>query len=90
MRDGRYLVTEINGDWVNAMSLNGLVAWSTHPPGVAYPSDTNEISPGHYLTVDYSTPGQIIIFDSHRQGLLEVPSDRSRPAQQALARVAAA
>ncbi|HEY8652573.1 MAG TPA: hypothetical protein VIL87_05680 [Dermatophilaceae bacterium] len=63
MRDGRYLVTEINGDWVNAMSLNGLVAWSTHPPGVAYPSDTNEISPGHYLTVDYSTPGQIIIFD---------------------------
>jgi len=63
MRDGRYLVTEINGDWVNAMSLNGLVGWSTHPPGVAYPSDTNEISPGRYLSVDYSTPGQIIIFD---------------------------
>jgi hypothetical protein len=63
MRDGRYLVTEINGDWVDAMSLNGSVAWSTHPPEVAYPSDANEISPGHYLTVDYSNPGQIIIFD---------------------------
>jgi len=62
MRDGKYLVTEINGDWVNAMSLNGSVAWSTHPPQVAYPSDTNEISPGRYLTVDYSTPGQIVIF----------------------------
>lgn len=63
MRDGRYLVTEINGDWVDAMSLNGSVAWSTHPPGVVYPSDTNEISPGRYLTVDYSSPGQIVVFD---------------------------
>ena len=33
MRDGRYLVTEING--VNAMSLSGSVEWSTS--GVAYP-----------------------------------------------------
>jgi outer membrane protein assembly factor BamB len=63
MRDGRYLVTEINGDWVNAMSLNGSVLWSAHPPEVAYPSDTNEISRGRYLTVDYSTPGQIVIFN---------------------------
>lgn len=63
IRDGRYLVTEINGDWVNAMSLNGTVSWSTHPPGVAYPSDTNEISANRYLTVDYSTPGQIVIFN---------------------------
>jgi DNA-binding beta-propeller fold protein YncE len=63
MRDGRYLVTEINGDWVNAMSLNGSVAWSTNPPGVAYPSDTNEISADRYLTVDYSTPGQIVVFN---------------------------
>ena len=63
MRDGRYLVTEINGDWVNAMSLNGSVLWSTHPPLVAYPSETNEISPGRYVTVDYSTPGQIVIFN---------------------------
>ena len=63
MRDGRYLVTEINGDWVDAMSLNGSVAWSTHPPGVAYPSDTNEISANRFLTVDYSSPGHIVIFD---------------------------
>jgi len=64
MRDGRFLVTEINGDWANAMSLSGSVSWSAHPPQVAYPSDTNEISPGRYLTVDYSTPGQIVIFNS--------------------------
>ena len=46
------------------MKLNGRVAWSTHPPGVAYPSDTNEVYPGRYLTVDYSQPGQVVEFDS--------------------------
>lgn len=33
MSDGRYLVTEIGGDWVDAMSLDGKVSWSVHPPG---------------------------------------------------------
>ena len=63
MRDGRFLVTEIGGDWVDAMTLGGVVSWTTHPPGVAYPSDTGEISPGRYLTVDFSDPGQIVVFD---------------------------
>ena len=62
--DGRYLVTEINGDWATEMDLRGHVYWSTHPPGVAYPSDTNEVYPGRYLTVDYSTAGQAVEFDS--------------------------
>ena len=61
--DGNYLVTEINGDWVDEMTLSGHVLWSTHPPGVAYPSDTNEVAPGVYLTVDYSTPGQVVEFN---------------------------
>lgn len=69
MRDGRYLVTEINGDWVDAMTLNGSVGWSTHPPGVTYPSDTNEISARRYLTVDFSSPGQIVVFDSAGRAL---------------------
>ena len=64
MTDGNFLVTEINGDWVDKMSLQGHVSWSAHPPGVAYPSDANEISPNRYLVSDYSTPGQIVIFDS--------------------------
>ena len=63
MFNGDYLVTEINGDWVDEFRLDGTVVWSTHPPGVAYPSDTNEISPGRYLTVDYSKPGQVVIFN---------------------------
>jgi DNA-binding beta-propeller fold protein YncE len=69
LTDGRYLVTEINGDWVDEMSLTGQVSWSTHPPGVLYPSDTNEVYPGRYLTVDYSNPGQVVEFDSHGRRL---------------------
>jgi len=63
LHNGDYLVTEIDGDWVDELNLNGTVVWSTHPPGVAYPSDTNEIGPDRYLTVDYSSPGQVVIFN---------------------------
>jgi hypothetical protein len=69
MTDGNFLVTEINGDWVDAISLRGAVAWSTHPPGVNYPSDSNQIRPGRYLTVDYSDRGQVVIFDRHGHAL---------------------
>lgn len=64
LRDGNWLITEITGDWVTEMAPGGHVLWATHPPGVAYPSDSNEISPGRYITVDYSYPGQVVIFDS--------------------------
>ena len=64
MTNGHYLVTEINGDWANEMSLAGRVSWSANPPGVLYPSDTNEVYPGRYLTADYSDPGQIVEFTS--------------------------
>jgi DNA-binding beta-propeller fold protein YncE len=79
MTDGRYLVTEINGDWADEVSLRGAVAWSAHPPGVAYPSDSNEVSPGRYLTADYSDPGQVVEFDQSgrllwRLGGLNQPS----------------
>jgi hypothetical protein len=59
LASGGYLVTEINEDWVDSLSLSGSVTWSTHPPGVAYPSDTNEVRPGLLLTADYSDPGQV-------------------------------
>jgi DNA-binding beta-propeller fold protein YncE len=63
LQDGNWLVTEINRDWVSEIAPGGTVLWSTHPPGVAYPSDTNEIGPNRYLTTDYSFPGQVVIFD---------------------------
>jgi hypothetical protein len=77
--NGSYIVTEINGDWATQMSLQGRVAWSVHPPGVAYPSDTNEVYPGRYLTADYSPAGQVVEFNSQgrllwRFGGLNYPS----------------
>ena len=65
MSNGHFLVTEIHHDWVDELSIAGAgrVGFATHPPGVLYPSDTNEIRPGRYLTVDYSDPGQIVVFD---------------------------
>lgn len=63
LADGNWLITEINGDWVTELAPGGQVLWSTHAPGVAYPSDTNEVGPNRYLTADYSSPGQVVMFD---------------------------
>ena len=67
MTTGHYLVTEINGDWVDEMSLSGHVLWSTHPPGFTYPSDSNQISPGVFLSVDYTDPGAVETFNQQGQ-----------------------
>ena len=67
--DGHFLVTEINGDWVDEIDVAGNVYWSAHPPSVYYPSDSNEIGPGRYLTVDYSSPGQVVVFNQAGQTL---------------------
>ena len=64
MTNGHYLVTEINGDWADEMALNGHVVWSANPARVLYPSDSNEIYPGRYLTADFSNPGQVVEFTS--------------------------
>jgi hypothetical protein len=60
--NGDYIVTEINGNWADEIGLNGQLRWTAHPPGVSYPSDTNEVYPGRYLTADYSSPGQVVEF----------------------------
>jgi outer membrane protein assembly factor BamB len=61
--DGHFMVTEINGDWVDEIDASGRPYWSTRPPNVGYPSDSNQYKPGQYLTVDYSSPGQVVLFD---------------------------
>jgi DNA-binding beta-propeller fold protein YncE len=63
MTNGDYLITEINNDWVDAMSLNGTVQWSVHPPGIVYPSDSNQVGPDRFLTVGYTNPGRIVEFN---------------------------
>ncbi len=67
MSNGHYVVTEINGDWIDELALDGSVTNQVHPPGVSYPSDTNEIRPGLFVTVDYSSPGTLETFTAGGQ-----------------------
>ena len=67
MTNGNWLVTEINGDWVDQMTPAGKILWSVHPPGISYPSDTNEVSPNVFLTAAYTKPGVVEEFNSSGQ-----------------------
>lgn len=62
MSDGDTAVTEINGDWLDVVGPAGHPMWATHPPGFTYPSDTNEVRPGVFLSADYTSPGVIETF----------------------------
>jgi outer membrane protein assembly factor BamB len=64
MAGGDTAVTEINGDWLDALNPAGRLIFATHPPGFSYPSDTNELEPGLFLSVDYTRPGAIETFTS--------------------------
>ncbi len=79
--DGHYLVTEINGDWVDEIDTAGHVYWETNPPGINYPSDSNQVGPDRYVTVDYSSPGQVLIFDQSGQALWRYAPTSGAPAE---------
>jgi DNA-binding beta-propeller fold protein YncE len=59
MADGDTVVTEINGDWIDVLGHGGRPISDTHPPGFTYPSDTNEVRPGVFLSADYTSPGAV-------------------------------
>jgi DNA-binding beta-propeller fold protein YncE len=65
MSNGDTAITEINGDWLDVISPDGHPVLNTHPPGFTYPSDTNEVSPGLFLSVNYVSPGAIETFSSN-------------------------
>jgi DNA-binding beta-propeller fold protein YncE len=62
MSNGDTVVTEINGDWIDVLTPTGRPVTDTHPPGFSYPSDTNEVRPGVFLSADYTEPGAIETF----------------------------
>jgi DNA-binding beta-propeller fold protein YncE len=65
MSNGDTAVTEINGNWVDVVGRGGKAVLAVHPPQFSYPSDTNELRPGVFLSVDYASPGAIETFTSH-------------------------
>lgn len=62
MSNGDTVVTEINGDWIDVLKPDGSPVTDTHPSGFSYPSDTNEVRPGVFLSVDDTNPGAIETF----------------------------
>jgi DNA-binding beta-propeller fold protein YncE len=64
MSNGDTAVTEINGNWVDVLGRGGRAVLAVHPPQFSYPSDTNELRPGVFLSVDYASPGAIETFTS--------------------------
>jgi DNA-binding beta-propeller fold protein YncE len=62
MADGDTVVTEIDGDWIDVLGHDGQPVGDSHPPGFTYPSDTNELRPGVFLSADYTSPGAIETF----------------------------
>jgi hypothetical protein len=64
MSNGDTAVTEINGNWLDVLAPDGRAVLAVHPPQFSYPSDTNELRPGVFLSVDYASPGAIETFTS--------------------------
>jgi hypothetical protein len=62
--NGDTIVTEITGDWVDLLAPSGRLVKAVHAPGFTYPSDTNELRPGVFLSVDYTSPGAIETFNA--------------------------
>ncbi len=62
MSNGDTAITEINGDWLDVVAPDGHAVLATHPPGFTYPSDTNQASPGLFLSADYTDPGALETF----------------------------
>jgi hypothetical protein len=67
MANGDTAITEINGDWLDVITPEGRPVLTTHPPGFTYPSDTNEVRPGLFLSADYTNPGALEMFTSSGQ-----------------------
>lgn len=61
---GGIVVTEITGDWADVFNHAGHLTSAFNMPGFTYPSDTNEVRPGVYLSVNYVKPGAIATFNS--------------------------
>ncbi|HET6917130.1 MAG TPA: hypothetical protein VFH56_13640 [Acidimicrobiales bacterium] len=84
LQNGNFLVSEINGSYIDEVTMAGQVVWSTKLP-LAYVSDPQQLGPDLYLVADYTRPGGIYEFTregqivwsytvSSGEGMLDHPS----------------
>jgi putative pyrroloquinoline-quinone binding quinoprotein len=69
LANGHVLVSEINGSWVDELTLGGRLVRTIHAP-VGYPSDPQVTRHGNILLADYSHPGAVVILDRRTGHLL--------------------
>jgi outer membrane protein assembly factor BamB len=62
LADGNFLISEVNGSYIDEITPSGKLAWTVHLP-IAYPSDPQQLGPNRYLVADYTRPGGIYEFD---------------------------
>jgi hypothetical protein len=67
--NGHILVSEINGSWIDELTLAGRLIRSWQAP-VAYPSDPQLTLRGNVIVSDYSSPGGVVILARHTGRLL--------------------
>ena len=66
LADGNFLVSEINGSYVDEVTKDGTVVWSVKLP-ISYPSDPQQLGPDLYLIADYARPGGLYEFTREGQ-----------------------
>jgi N-acetylneuraminic acid mutarotase len=66
LQNGNFLISEINGSYVDEVTMAGQVLWSLKLP-ISYPSDPQQLGPDLYLIADYSRPGGIYEFTREGQ-----------------------
>ena len=66
LQDGDFLVSEIDGSYIDEVTMAGHVVWSVKLP-LAYVSDPQQLGPDLYLVADYSRPGGIYEFTREGQ-----------------------
>lgn len=61
--NGGFLVSEIQGSWVDGIGPTGRLLWAFRAP-VSYPSDPQWLGRGRILLADYARPGHALIVNT--------------------------
>jgi hypothetical protein len=62
LANGNFLVSEVNGSYVDEFTRQGKLVWSTKLP-ISYPSDPQQLGPDLYMVADYAKPGGVYEFN---------------------------
>jgi hypothetical protein len=62
LANGNFLISEVNGSYVDEITRGGRLVWSAHLP-IAYPSDPQQLGRNLFLVADYSRPGGVYEFN---------------------------